>query len=314
MLGELLRDALRGKPSSLDAHLICHTKDLELEETKTRLHCYYLPTDANGRIRIKPLAEHLRDRVIDYAIPRKTAEEARRVAMETNSLAPISALHERAKNLFTDLAKSGEGGELLLFAMAESIFGITQVICKMTLKTSTSMHYHGSDGVYVEARPEGGLNLYWGESKVYQTPSTAISNCLESLAPFLLDEEGEDAERNQDILLVNEFANFTDEHLIAGLKEYLDKNNPKSLLTKHCGFALTAFDSHSYPHKGAAASTEDVSAALAQQLKNWKKTTKGHIKNNKLEHFDIHFICVPMPCVEDFRSYFLKIIGVSNDT
>ncbi|HAE41370.1 MAG TPA: DUF1837 domain-containing protein [Clostridiales bacterium] len=313
-LESLLQSSLRGTPSSLDAHLICHTQNIALTGTKTKLHCYYLPLDGNGRVRVKPLAEHLRHRIIDYAIPRATVNEAKSLAISTNSMAPILKLDERAKKLLTHLATSGEGGELLLFAMAEAIFGITQIICKMTLKTSTSMHYHGSDGVYAEIRAEGGLNIYWGESKVYQSPSTAISNCLESLSPFLLEEDGEDAERNQDILLINEFANFDDERLINGLKEFLDKDNPKSHKTRHCGFALTAFDSKSYPTVGASKSAEEIAASITRQLNNWKSTTTGHISANSLESFDMHFICVPMPSVEAFRSYFLKLLGAGNDS
>src|ERR1700680_4139742 len=105
------------------------------------------------------------------------------------------------------------------------------------------MHYHGADGVYAEARPDGGLNLYWGESKIYADAVSAIRDCLASLSPFLVQPDGQDAAREQDILLVNEFANFTDQRLVDGLKRFLDRNDPTSLKTKNCGIALTGFDS-----------------------------------------------------------------------
>ncbi len=160
-LDAALKRSLRRGSSQITTHLISLKRDIPVGKTKTRLHCYFLPLDGNGRVRWKPLAEFLRDQIIDYAIPRRTIEGAFKQAEDTGSAAAVSNLHERARQLFTHLAKSGEGGELLLFAMAEAIFGITQIICKMTLKTSTSMHYHGSDGVYAEARPDGGLNLFW---------------------------------------------------------------------------------------------------------------------------------------------------------
>jgi hypothetical protein len=309
-LDAALKAALRGSSSSINTHLVCLKRDIQVGDTKTRLHCYFLPIDGNGRVRMKPLAEFLRDQIIDYAIPRRTIQEAYAQAEQTGSMAAISNLHERARSLFTDLAQTGEGGELLLFAMAEALFGITQIICKMTLKTSTSMHYHGADGVYAEARPDGGLNLYWGESKIYGDPSAAIRNCLESLAPFLREPEGEDAERHQDILLINEFANFADERIVNALKHFLDKNDPASLLVRHCGFALSGFDCGSYPTGDVEMTADQVAASISQQLNTWVNSAKGRVAQEKLEKFDIHFICVPLPSANDFRSYFLSLLGV----
>jgi hypothetical protein len=226
-------------------------------------------------------------------------------------MAPYSKLHERARQLFTDLAKTGEGGELLLFAMAEAIFGLAQIICKMTLKTSTSHHFHGSDGVYAEARDDGGLNLYWGESKIFANATDAIRECLASLAPYLVESDGADAKREQDILLVNEFANFSDERLVNGLKRFLDRNDRLSLLTKHCGIALTGFDSTGYPSGDEESTADAIASAIRKQMSNWTHSVERRIHHERLAKFDIHFICVPMPSAEEFRSYFLKILGLS---
>src|SRR5690606_18879537 len=152
----------------------------------------------------KPLAEHLRNRIIDYAIPRASFEKAVQEIVETGSGARMIASHDQARNLFTDLTQSGEGGALLLFAMAESIFKLTQIICKMTLKTSSLMHFHGADGVYAEGRTDGGLDIYWGESKIYGECSAAIRDCFSSLAPFLIEPDGSDSAKERDILLINE--------------------------------------------------------------------------------------------------------------
>lgn len=309
-----LKASLRGEASQLNTHILCLRRDIKIGTTKTLLHCYFLPLDGNGRVRVKPLAEFLRDRIIDYAIPRKTIEEAYGKTSTTNSMSAISNLHERARGLFTHLAKSGEGGELLLFAMAEAIFGVTQIICKMTLKTSTSVHYHGSDGVYAEARTDGGLNLFWGESKIHAAPADAIRECLKSLAPFLREPEGEDAKRNQDILLVNEFANFSDERLVASLKKYLDKNDSNSLAVRHCGLALCGFDSGAYPAEDVEKTSDRIAADISTELNDWIGTTGSRVEHEKLEQFDIHFVCVPLPSASAFRSYFLEILGVQSES
>jgi hypothetical protein len=225
-LDAALKASLRGQISAVNTHLICLQRDIQVGSTKTKLHCYFLPLDGNGRVRMRPLADFLLNQIIDYAIPRRTIADAFEQIDQTGSMAAASRLHERARRLFTHLANSGEGGELLLFAMAEALFGISQIICKMTLKISPDIHYHGSDGVYAEVRPDGGLNLYWGESKIYGNAGAAIRHCLSSLSPFLRGPEGQDAEREQDILLINEFTNFTDERLLGVLKGVSGQRQP----------------------------------------------------------------------------------------
>jgi hypothetical protein len=310
-LDAALTRALRGNPSNVNAHLVVLERDIRIGQTLTRLHSYFLPLDAHGRVRFKPLAEFLRDQIVDYAIPRRTIEEAKGQVALTGSVAPLSKLHERAKGLFTHLATTGEGGELLLFAMAEAVLGLTQLICKMSLKTSSSVHYHGSDGVYADVRCDGGLNLYWGESKVHANASDAIRECLASLAPFVIEPDGADARRTQDILLVNEFANFNDQSMVEGLKRFLDSNNVASLLTRHCGIALAAFDGSSYPVNGATVTMDMLEKALRVELTGWQNAVGRRIAEEKLENFDVHFICVPMPSAEEFRRYFLQLLGVN---
>jgi hypothetical protein len=266
--------------------------------------------DGNGRVRYKPLADFLCDRIVDYAIPRRTIEEAQRQQLETSSTAPIIRLERRARSLFTNIANSGEGGELLLFAMAEAVFGFTQILCKMSLKTSSQMHYHGADGVYAEARPDGGLNIYWAESKIFRDAASAIRECLSSLAPFLTQSDGADAMRQRDILLVNEFANFTDERLVQGLRRVLDVDQVASLGTRHCGFALTAFDCTGYACE-TEPTLEKIEAALQAELPRWLNGISNRIADENLSRFDVHFICVPIPSAEEFRQYFLQQLGAS---
>lgn len=43
-----------------------------------------------------------------------------------------------------------------------------------------------------------------GESKVYKNAGSAIRDCLASLAPFLIEPDNEDAERERDLLLLSD--------------------------------------------------------------------------------------------------------------
>ncbi len=308
-LEEALKRAIRGGVVVTDAHLRLLERNIVIGSTKTNLHCYFLPLDGNGRVRFKPLAEFLRDRIVDYAIPRRAIEEAKRQMADTGSVAPIAKLQAQARGVFTHLTKSGEGGELLLFAMAEAVFGLAQILCKMSLKTSAPMHYHGADGVYAYARSGGGLYIAWGEANTYGEATSAIRDCLASLAPYLVESEGEDALRERDLLLVNEFANFTDQNLVGVLRTFLDKDSEKSLSVRHCGIALVAFDCSSYPNESAGATIEKIEAEIKKQLPKWRGNVERRIGHEKLEDFNIHFICVPMPSADEFRSYFLQLLG-----
>lgn len=307
-LQDMLLKAVRGGAKITDAHLKIVQKDIQVAATKTRVHCYAPTLDANGRLRTKRLAEFLRDRVIEYAIPRKTLEKAQEHLNDTGSPAEIIKLHELAKRLFTDLKNTGEGGEFLLFALAEAVFQFTQILCKMSLKTSKAMHYHGADGVYASGDDDGYLNIYWGESKLYGDATSAITDCLKSLAPFLRDEPSADAASAQDLFLANEFADFSDPKLIAALKRFFDNDDAKSNKLRLCGVALVGFDCEGFPSDGENGEWATVEAGLNAGLPKWRAHIEKRIGNEALGTFDIHFICVPMRSVDEFRQAFLKLL------
>lgn len=307
-MAQAMRKALSRKEGDLDPFLFKLERDVTVKDAKARLHAYFLPIDASGNFRIEALAEYLRDRVVDYAIPKRRIEEALREQQETGSTAPILRLERQARALFSRIATAGEGGELLLFAMAESMFELSQILCKMSLKTAGDVHYHGADGVYAEARADGGLDIYWGESKVYGNVSDAIRECLKSLKVFLTEPDSDEAKRSRDVLLVNDFANFTDERLVAGLRAALDVRKVESLGTRHCGIALVAFDSAGY-ECSPEPSLEKIEAAIREELPKWSAQVANRLGVEELMRFDIHFICVPMPAAEKFRLHFLELLG-----
>lgn len=306
---DLLNSTIRKGGKVTDSHLKILDTAFLVDGSKTLVHCYRLPIDGNGRVRFKPLAEYLRDRILDYSIPRRRINEAKDSLNQTGSTALLVKLESEAKELFTSLSKSGEGGELLLFAFAEAVFGLSQIICKMSLKTSSQMHYHGADGVYAESPDGDSLKVYWGESKLYSDASTAVRDCLSSLAPFLVEPDGEDSAHSRDIFLINEFANFDDPKIVEGLKRYFDLDDPKSLLLRHCGIALIGFDSDKYLDDGLNNNEPFLEEQLRSQVPAWLKQIKNRVGKEKIDQYDIHFICVPMRTVEEFRGYFLSLLG-----
>ncbi|RKE77012.1 DUF1837 domain-containing protein [Rhizobium sp. AG855] len=309
--GEVLDAILSGDPEELGVHLHLVGRDIEIEGHKVTLHCHCLTTDANGKVKVKRLAEFMRNAAADYAIPRKRIEEARERDARFRSTSAVSKLHQEARGVFTDLATTGEGGEMLLFLLAERFLGLPHVLCKMDLKTDSRMHYHGADGVYAAVTDDGKLKLYWGESKVYGDPTDAVRDCLKSLAPFLLEEDHEGSSRERDLLLLSDKADLGDPRLSEAFKRYFDTASPLSNRTEYCGIALIGFDADFYPSSDTRGVLEDIAAAAKIGLENWTTAVGRRLAAEKLEHFDIHFLCVPLPSVEKFREAFLEAMGQS---
>jgi Cap4 SAVED domain len=184
-------------------------RDVSIDNHAVKVYCHCLTVDANGRVQLRRLAEFMRNAVADYAIPCAQLAQAKARDAEYNSTEAVATLVEQAKRSLTGIALTGEGGEMLLFLLAERFLKLPQILCKMDLKTDTRMHYHGADGGYVGVTSEGILKLYWGESKVYGDVGAAIRVCLSSLAPFLIEPDHEGAERERDLILLADKADLS---------------------------------------------------------------------------------------------------------
>ncbi|KFJ53446.1 Domain of uncharacterised function (DUF1837) [Bordetella bronchiseptica] len=251
----------------------------------------------------------MRNAVVDYAIPRSKLADAKARDHRFNSTEAVAELVERAKRSFTDLANTGEGGEMLLFLLAERFLKLPQILCKMDLKTDTRMHYHGADGVYAGVTPEGVLKLYWGESKIYGDASAAIRACLNSLAPFLIELEHEEAERERDLMLLSDKADLSNPALTDALKNYFDKSSVMSKRVQYCGVALVGFDAPFYPEADAKAVAEEIVKASRTELTGWSNSIGERLKLENLDQMEIEMFCIPLPSAEGFRAAFLKAMG-----
>lgn len=257
------------------------------------------------------LAELMRNAVADYAIPRSKLAEAKARDLKYNSTEAVTALVEQARRSFTDLTKTGEGGEMLLFLLAERFLKLPQILCKMDLKTDGRMHYHGADGVYAGVTDEGMLKLYWGESKIYKDAASAIRDCLASLAPFLIEPEHEGAERERDLILLSDKADLNDSTLTEALKRYFDRSSVQSTRVRYCGVALVGFDAEIYPSDNVKAVAAEIATAARAELETWRAKIGERLKMEKLDQFEIELFCLPLPSAEGFRAAFLKSMGLT---
>lgn len=304
-----LESALTGNPEALEVHLTLVQRDVLVEGHSVKIHCHCLSVDGNGRVQPHRLAEFMRNAVVDYAIPRSKLADAKARDHRFNSTEAVAELVERAKRSFTDLANTGEGGEMLLFLLAERFLKLPQILCKMDLKTDTRMHYHGADGVYAGVTPEGVLKLYWGESKIYGNASAAIRACLNSLSPFLIEPDHEEAGRERDLILLSDKADLSNPVLTDALKNYFDKSSVMSKRVQYCGVALVGFDAPFYPEANAKAVAEEIIKASRSELTGWSNSIGERLKVENLDQMEIEMFCIPLPSAEGFRAAFLKAMG-----
>src|SRR3546814_437822 len=94
--GEELGAILSGDPEELDVHLHLVERDIEIDGHRVTVHCHCLTADANGRVKVKRLAEFMRNAAADYAIPRKRIKEAMARDARFHSTSAVSKLHQEA--------------------------------------------------------------------------------------------------------------------------------------------------------------------------------------------------------------------------
>lgn len=308
-LADALSGLARGTATSLTGLLHDVESHVTVDGTLVTAHCHCLKLDGNGRPRVEGLVKVITEHVLDYAIPRTQIREAYEEFQKTRSTQKLVRLTEEARSLFTDLENSGEGGELLLFALAEKLLKLPQLICKMSLKTNTRMHVHGADGLHAGADPStGNLVLYWGESKIYGDVTGAVRECLASIRPMLTEYSS----GQRDLQLLQRHADLDDPALEAALKKYLDPDSNEYNSLEFRGLCLVGFDCDAYPTEPSTTQLAAMVAQIGQLVPRWRGHVRRRIGEERLEAFAMHFLLVPFPSAEGFRQLLREQLGIAN--
>jgi len=304
---------LRTQPDELNAYLETVCCNVGIDNTQTQAHCYFVALDGNKRPRVKDFARFIGHKITDFAISRSEINRAIKKANDTHSTAPINRLNGKAQSLFTRLPKSGEGGEVLLSVLAETVLRLPQMFTKMVLKTSSQMHVHGCDGIHVGVNESNGnLALYWGESKLYKDAAAAVHECFASLAPFLRDSGGSGAAQERDLQLMRDGIDLDDSKLEEAIKHYLDPDDPMRNQLEYRGLCLVGFDSDAYPTEPNSKELEQVKQDIETAFNARKDQIQKRVTIERIHSFEIQVFCLPFPSVDDFRREFRSELGLSN--
>lgn len=286
--------------------------NVKIENTETIGYCHCLKVDSNDNLRLPDLIEFIDEKIVEYAIPQKEIDDAQKYLEETGSPLKFQRLRKKAENLFTNLEKTGEGGEILLYILVQEFLKLPQLISKMSLKTSGQLHYQGADGIHVSYDSmKNNLNLFWGESKMYSSMNDAMNECLKSIKSFLLDPISANSVQERDIHLItaNINSNINDTELEDMLVRYFDKDDDLSNNLEYKGICFIGFDSNKYPTGNLTKTTEEIKNDLQSEMSKWYKSLSKKIQSHaKLEFKEMHFFLMPFPSVAAFREYYLKEI------
>jgi len=268
--------------------------------------CHMVRFDLMGKSRIQEIAKYLSTRIIEYAIPKKKIKEAKEYHNLTGSTEKYISLFKEAKGLFTDLKNTGECGEVLLYIFTNTFLKIPQVLCKMSFKTSSRLHYQGVDGLHAKYDEQNDqLFLYWGESKVHSDLQQAFTDCFNSISSLLLSDVSTGSPAERDLHLFRDNIDLGSDVLEKFILSYLDPNDEKSLKLVHSGICLIGFDEEAYKET----TEEKIKDELSKNIVKWESSLLTRLKNKKLEKITFHIFLIPFPSVEEYRKAFLEELG-----
>lgn len=292
----------RGREQRLQSLIHCYKEVYDLDGVEARLTGYCLQIDGSGRSTLSHLIDALVENLVLYSIPRNVIEKARQRDLAEDTTEHTIRLWREARELFSKLELSGEGGELLLWAISELVFRFPQVIAKMDLKTSSQMHFHGVDGVYLSAdAADNTLSLYWGESKIYKNADSAIAECLESLASILKSQGALGDPSSRDFQLLRRHMDLVDKDLEEVLIKFFDPHEAESLSTVVKGIALVGAEEPGYPTSAGSTTTADVAKIFDARIKELESKFLTELKSKGIEAFEVILIFFPLESAQGFR-------------
>lgn len=281
-----------------------------------RIHGHFFAF-RSGKPTMEEFVEILSHKLTAFCLPRR---QIRKVQASWEGMAPSKiaesavALHNKAIDLFKKANKAtnrnGEFGELIAYLLIESVLRAPQLVAKMSLKTSSQMPVHGSDGIHFKFEaPSGRLRLFWGESKCYQSVNQALSEAAKSVAENLeYDKMG------HELFLIEQHADLSEfpKEVSDAILSFLDPYEESSNLRIDTSVMLIAFDFDAFA-KVAALKKDEVEKAfeklLTDELKKLALRLDAELQDHAVPQHDLEVFFLPLPSVAEMRKRFQDRIG-----
>ena len=129
----------------------------------------------------------------------------------------------------------------------------------------------------------------------------------------MIEEDHESSSRERDLCLLSDKVDLNDPELTAAFKKYFDRTSTQSNRVEYCGVALVGFDADFYPGEDEKGVAEDIAKAAKAGMATRLGNVSKRLLEEKMQHFDIQLLCVPMPSAEGFRASFLEALGLKHE-
>jgi len=249
---------------------------------------------------LKLIFDHIVVFVLDYD------EYQNKEALQGSELvAKFSEIINKAKSKFQTKNKNiGEIGELILFLLLESA-GITKIVSKMRLKTSSEMPVFGADAIHIQVKNDE-LIFHFGEAKLYENFNQALDSALESIENLHGKQEDLEFDIINKHIDRGKFEKFTDQIL-----EYL---NPYFKHKENMKISYSIFIGYDWNILQDLTKREnnDLTIYLKNECQKdipirCKKIT-DKILSSKIKDRTFNFYLIPFQSVSDFRKSFLELL------
>jgi hypothetical protein len=267
--------------------------DDKVEQATLRFH--YIKFNPNNEPKFNKLIEILIEHITHYSL-----SVSKRY--KQNDEVYRNKMYREARNLFRNLSKTGELGEMILWFLLESVLKAPQVVAKMDLKTNPNDEIKGADGIHVNILNDDTLEIIFGESKLYKTLSNAISDAFNSIETFISKEQ----DKREYSLITTHFKWMnTDkqEKLLNFLLENIEVDEIKIKFAILIGFDWTKYKMLQEPQERQKLASEfkNLYKEKAKEIKNLTQKKLENFKDKQYE-FDIFFL--PFESVENMRDRF----------
>lgn len=309
-------ELLRGKHTHFSVRVKALQCGLIEGLSRVNVRFYYL-TFRDGLPSTSEFVEYLKDQLIFFCIPRKERVQAEQLiaADSTEMYRVLPRLYEKAKSLFIEAKKgedrTGEPGELILFVLLEWALKAPQIVSKMYLKTNRNMPVHGADGIHARLDESGSLVLFFGESKMYEDFSGALSAAVTSIK----EAQSSYVAQSRELDLVRDHHSFgpEDQHLVTALLDYLDYRSPKSNQYSRCFASLIGFEFSAYEKLkqfGPQAVEAEFVKLCTERINSAVPLVAQKVKENTMDTLNLEFFLMPFQSISELRTMFYAVTGI----
>ncbi len=269
-----------------------------------KIECnHHLISCSKNEVRERDLLKFLRKKSPFFILFQNELEKSQ----DVNNLMDFAEL---VRNRFRIASKSGESGELILFAILESN-SIIQLLNKFRLKTSKNVNVQGADAVHIKVTDE--IAIFYGESKMHSSFNSGLSNSFKSIDSFYTkDKEDIEVDLISSNIDEKKFGKFADK-IIDILNPYSDdKNNLKKIHPILICFDWNIFkkqptDITNLMEHISEKYTEKINELQDKIINSFETYAKT---NNEIANKEIVFYILPFKKVTAFNEDFLKVLNI----